>query len=55
MILHVAITFHIVITIQELYDYTRKEVENYTRGSGNLQRPQLKGTFDHEMPVGVTQ
>ena len=44
-----------IITIQELYDYTRKEVENYTRESGNLQRPQLKGTFDHEMPVGVTQ
>ncbi len=43
-----------IITIQELYSYTKENVENYTRQSGTLQRPQLKGTFDHEMPVGVT-
>ncbi|NJN76932.1 MAG: SH3 domain-containing protein [Saprospiraceae bacterium] len=43
-----------IITIEELYDYTRKQVEDYTRNGGRLQRPQLKGTFDHQMPVGVT-
>lgn len=43
-----------IVTIQELYHYTKEKVEDYTRESGNLQRPQLKGTFDHDMPVGAT-
>ena len=41
-----------IITISELYEYVSKKVTQSTYGH---QHPQLKGIFDHDMPVGVTK
>ncbi|MCH2043752.1 MAG: caspase family protein [Saprospiraceae bacterium] len=41
-----------IITVSELYDYVYKNVSEKT---GQHQHPQLKGIFDHDMPVGVTR
>ena len=39
-----------IVTIRELFNYTRKNVRAYTR---NRQNPVLNGNFDDEMPIGV--
>lgn len=43
-----------IITIEELYNYVKDKVSErgITRWK-NPQTPKLKGTFDHDMPVGV--
>lgn len=43
-----------IIEIQELYEYVQLEVSNEARRRGRKQTPQIKGYFDHNMPVGVT-
>lgn len=44
-----------IITVQELYDYVKEKVSKraYQHFQGHSQNPQLKGTFDHNLPVGV--
>jgi Caspase domain/WG containing repeat len=43
-----------IITIEELYNYVKEKVSerSLTRWK-NAQTPKLKGTFDHDMPIGV--
>jgi len=46
--------FDNVISIQEIYDYVKKSVRDRAWSTyEHKQNPQLKGTFDHDMPVGV--
>ncbi|MCB0640976.1 MAG: caspase family protein, partial [Phaeodactylibacter sp.] len=45
-----------VVTIQELYEYVKAQVGDYAwRMHQHNQHPQLKGYFDHSMPVGVVR
>ena len=44
-----------VISIQELYFYTKLVVARKSSALGSPQIPQLQGFFDTEMPVGVTR
>jgi hypothetical protein len=39
-----------IVTIKELYDFTQKNVHNYTAGAQN---PTISGAYDPNMPVGV--
>jgi len=43
-----------IITIEELYNYVKEKVgERAMVRWKNSQTPKLKGTFDHDMPIGV--
>ena len=41
-----------IVTIREIYNYTRKGVRDYTR---NRQNPVLNGDFDEDMPIGIVR
>jgi len=42
-----------IITINELYIYVRSKVGAWSAANGESQHPELKGKFDHDMPVGI--
>ncbi len=44
-----------VVSIQELFIYVKILVNDYSRGLGSAQTPQLQGFFDSGMPVGVVR
>jgi len=44
-----------IITISEISEYVNKKVSQKASHMGSSQHPQLKGIFDHEMPVGATK